>query len=51
LRGIKNFGWSDKQEFEHKVERVDDKFLTIEELKQRIAKYEAAGTGLYLGID
>ena len=43
---LKNFRWSDKQEFDHRVERVDDKILTIEELKERIAELDNAGTGL-----
>lgn len=30
----------------HRVERVDDKILTIEELKERIAEIDNAGTGL-----
>lgn len=43
---LKNFGWRDKQEFDHRVERVDDKILTIEEMKKRISELEAAGTGI-----
>ena len=42
---LKNFGWNDKQEFEHKVERVSE-ILTIDEIKERIAEVEAAGTGI-----
>ncbi len=42
---LKNFGWKDKQNFEHRVEQVD-KILTIEELKEHIAEVENAGTGL-----
>lgn len=43
---LKNFGWRDKQEFDHRVERVDDKIVTIEEMKKCISEVEAAGTGI-----
>ena len=48
---LKNFGWNDKREFDHKIERGDEVILTIEDIKERIAEYDNAGTGLYLGID
>ncbi len=43
---LKNFGWRDKQEFDHRVERVDDKILTIEDMKKSIRASEKAGTGI-----
>ncbi len=43
---LKNFGWSDKQEFDHKIERGDEVVLTVEDIKERIAELENAGTAL-----
>lgn len=43
---LKNFGWRDKQDFDHRVERVDDQILTIEDMKKSIRASEKAGTGI-----
>jgi hypothetical protein len=42
---LKNFGWRDKQEFDHRVERVGET-LTLEEMKKRIREADEAGTGI-----
>ncbi len=42
---LKNFGWRDKQEFDHRVEQVREP-LTIEELKKRMALYDKLNDGI-----
>jgi len=43
---LKNFGWKDTQEFDHRVKQVGEP-LTIEDMKKRIAEAEKVGlTGL-----
>ena len=47
---LKNFGWNDKREFDHKIERDDEVVLAVEDIKQRIAEIENAGTALAIDV-
>lgn len=42
---LKNFGWKDRQNFDHRVEQVSEP-LTLEELKERIKASEEADDGI-----
>lgn len=42
---LKNFGWTDKQEFDHRVEQVGEP-LTTEEIIKHMKAVQEAGTGI-----